>query len=140
MIRTRITTPATNWITASAGSRGSYVVCTRPRLLRRSRAVGPQQFSQRSEEIMHRSACIWMVAPLVVVSACSSPAPPPPLPAGALPAGTIDVSIGGHSADRQHGLACMHIRSFTSATAGEGSSSVRAVVDGADELNAVSIQ
>jgi hypothetical protein len=89
---------------------------------------------------MYRSMCVAAVALLLPATGCSSDAEPVVLPAGALPPGTIDVSINGKSAGRQHGLACMQITSFTSATAGEGGSSVRAVVNGADELNAVSVQ
>jgi lipoprotein LpqH len=89
---------------------------------------------------MYRSMGVWFSALLLGVTACSPPDPPPSLPAGALPPGTIDVSINGKSAGRQHGLACTRIASFTSAAAGEGGSSVRAVVNAADELNAVSVQ
>src|SRR5690242_11142524 len=90
---------------------------------------------------VYRSVRAAVVTLLLCVTGCSSGStPPPPLPAGALPPGTMDVSVNGQPAARHHGLACTHIMAFTAATAGEGGSTVRAVVKGGDELNVVSVQ
>jgi hypothetical protein len=89
---------------------------------------------------MIRSISAATVALSLSVTGCSSSAPPTTPPAGALPPGTIDVAINGHSAERQHGLSCQQITSFTIANAGQDDSSVRAVVNDASGLSAVSVQ
>lgn len=82
----------------------------------------------------------WAAAVFLGTTACSSTAPPANPPSGALAPGTIDVSVDGQSAGSPRGLACSHISSFTTATAGEGDSTVRAVLDDASGLSTVSVQ
>lgn len=82
----------------------------------------------------------WAAAVFLGATACSSTAPPAKLPSGALAPGTIDVSIDGQPAGSPRGLACSHLASFTTAIAGEGNSTVRAVLNDASRLSTVSIQ
>jgi hypothetical protein len=89
---------------------------------------------------IYRSMCVAAAALSLSVTGCSSDPEPIALPAGALPPGTMEVSIDGQSAGRQHGLGCAQIMSVTTATVDDGHSSVRAVVKSGEELSTISVQ
>jgi Mycobacterium 19 kDa lipoprotein antigen len=89
---------------------------------------------------MQRSLAVYLAAVFLSATACSSAAAPAPLPAGALAPGTIDVSINGQSAAHQRDLTCTNMTSFTTATAANGDSTVRAVVNNDDGLNTVAVE
>jgi lipoprotein LpqH len=91
---------------------------------------------------MYRTATAWAacVALWLGVAGCSSLAPPASPPPGVLSPGTIKLSINGHSAGHLHDLTCTQITSFTTATAGDDDSTVRAVVNETSQLDTVSVQ
>ena len=77
---------------------------------------------------------------LPVLTGCSEDDTRPPLPAGALAPGTIDIEMNGQPAVRSRDLSCTQITSFTTASSASGDSKLRAVVNNAAGLEVVSAE
>ncbi len=89
---------------------------------------------------MHRLTGLWVVAALLGMTACSSGAPRAASPPRALAPGTIDVAINGQTVNTPRHAGCTRVGSYTAVAAGEGDSRLRAVVNDAVGIKAVSVE
>ena len=74
-----------------------------------------------------------------LVAACSSPPEPEPLPAGALVAGTAQVTVNGNDLGQFHAVQCSPAGNFLTISTGNDQQGSTAVVSNADGLTAVSV-